>query len=70
MVRLGLTGRSNCGASLLSSGGELEIGKKGKSCDFSTPGVDVMITIFCDFRQFLAKNWRFSQKPMLRSNFC
>jgi hypothetical protein len=24
------------------------------------PGVDVMITIFCDFRQ-----WRFSQKPML-----
>jgi hypothetical protein len=23
-------------------------------------GVDVMITIFCDFRQ---KNWRFSQKP-------
>jgi hypothetical protein len=26
------------------------------------PGVDVMITIFCDFRR---KNWRFSQKPML-----
>jgi hypothetical protein len=25
-------------------------------------GVDVMITIFCDFRR---KNWRFSQKPML-----
>jgi hypothetical protein len=24
-----------------------------------------MITIFCDFGQFSAKNWRFSQKPML-----
>jgi hypothetical protein len=23
------------------------------------PGVDVMITIFCDFSQFSAKNWRF-----------
>jgi hypothetical protein len=29
------------------------------------PGVDVMITIFCEFRQFSAKKWRFSQKPML-----
>jgi hypothetical protein len=29
------------------------------------PGVDVMITIFCDFRQFSAKNWRFSPKLML-----
>jgi hypothetical protein len=28
-------------------------------------GVDVMITIFYDFWQFSAKNWRFSQKPML-----
>jgi hypothetical protein len=28
-------------------------------------GVDVMITIFCDFCQFSAKNWRFHQKPML-----
>jgi hypothetical protein len=28
-------------------------------------GVDVMITIFCDFCQFSAKNWRFSQKSML-----
>jgi hypothetical protein len=28
-------------------------------------GADVMITIFFDFRQFSAKNWRFSQKPML-----
>jgi hypothetical protein len=28
-------------------------------------GVDVMITIFCDFQQFSAKNWRFSQKPTL-----
>jgi hypothetical protein len=26
----------------------------------TTPGVDVMITIFCDFSQFSAKNWRFS----------
>jgi hypothetical protein len=29
------------------------------------PGVDVMFTIFCDFCLFSAKNWRFSQKPML-----
>jgi hypothetical protein len=29
------------------------------------PGVTVMITILCDFCQFSAKNWRFSQKPML-----
>jgi hypothetical protein len=30
------------------------------------PGVDVVTTIFCDFRQFVAKkNWRFAQKPML-----
>jgi hypothetical protein len=30
------------------------------------PGTDVMITIFCDFRQFFAKKWRFSKKnPML-----
>jgi hypothetical protein len=28
-------------------------------------GVDVMITIFCDFCQFSAKKWRFSQTPML-----
>jgi hypothetical protein len=33
------------------------------------PGVDVMNTIFCEFGQFSAKNWRFSQKPMLRSIF-
>jgi hypothetical protein len=31
----------------------------------SQSGVDVMITIFCDFRRFSAKKWRFSQKPML-----
>jgi hypothetical protein len=31
----------------------------------SDQGVDVMITIFCDFRQFSAKNWRFSQNVML-----
>jgi hypothetical protein len=29
------------------------------------PGVDVLITIIFDFCQFSAKNWRFSQKPML-----
>jgi hypothetical protein len=29
------------------------------------PGVDVMVTIFCDFCQFSTKNWRFSQKPLL-----
>jgi hypothetical protein len=33
------------------------------------PGVDVMITIFCDIWQFLAKKWRFSQKTMLWSQF-
>jgi hypothetical protein len=29
------------------------------------PGVDVMITIFCQFFRFSAKNCRFAQKPML-----
>jgi hypothetical protein len=30
------------------------------------PGVDVMITTYCVYRQFLAlKNWRFSQKRIL-----
>jgi hypothetical protein len=33
--------------------------------DAFVPGVDVMITIFGDFCQFSAKNWRFSQIPML-----
>jgi hypothetical protein len=33
------------------------------------PGVNVMITIFCGFRQFSANNWHFSQKPLLWSNF-
>jgi hypothetical protein len=28
------------------------------------PGVDVMITIFCDFCQVSAKKWHFSQKTM------
>jgi hypothetical protein len=32
-------------------------------------GVDVMITNFCNFYQFSAKKWRFSQKPMLWSIF-
>jgi hypothetical protein len=30
-----------------------------------SPGVDVMITIFCHFRQFLAKKLAFFSKPML-----
>jgi hypothetical protein len=34
------------------------------------PGVDVMITIFCDFHPFSAKKWRFSSKPMVWSKFC
>jgi hypothetical protein len=33
-------------------------------------GVNVMITNFCEFRQFLPKNWRFSWQPSLWSNFC
>jgi hypothetical protein len=42
-----------------------------KWSEFSFHNIDpiVMITIFCDFCQFSAKNWRFSQKPMLRSQF-
>jgi hypothetical protein len=36
---------------------------------FSPPGVDVMVTIFCDFSQFSAKKLAFSQIPMLRSFF-
>jgi hypothetical protein len=28
-------------------------------------GVDVKITIFCDFRQLCPKKWRFSQETML-----
>jgi hypothetical protein len=40
-------------------------------CHRSTflPGVDVMIKIFGDFRQFSAKNWRFFQKQMAGSTF-
>jgi hypothetical protein len=34
------------------------------ACNYLS-GVDVMITILCHFCQFSAKNWRFSQKPML-----
>jgi hypothetical protein len=36
---------------------------------FAQSGVDVMITIFRDFYPFSAKTWRFSQKPMLCSQF-
>jgi hypothetical protein len=28
------------------------------------PGVDVMVTIFCDFRQFSAKQLAFFSKPV------
>jgi hypothetical protein len=31
---------------------------------FLLAGVDVMITIFFDIRQFSAEKWRFSQRPM------
>jgi hypothetical protein len=36
------------------------------------PGVDVMITIFCDFRQFSAKKLAFFSitNVMIRSKFC
>jgi hypothetical protein len=37
---------------------------------FGQSGVDVMITNFCDFCQFSSKKWRFSENPMLLSNFC
>jgi hypothetical protein len=40
-----------------------------KGHTYIRPGVDVMITIFCDFRQFLAKKGRFSQRPNLWSIF-
>jgi hypothetical protein len=36
---------------------------------FAQSGTDVMITIFCDFCQFLAKNWRFSQKTNVMIKF-
>jgi type VI protein secretion system component Hcp len=41
----------------------LFVSTKLTSCLISE--VDVLITIFCDFCHFSAKNWRFSQKPML-----
>jgi hypothetical protein len=33
------------------------------------PGADVMITIFCDFGQFSAKKWHFSQNQCYDQNF-
>jgi hypothetical protein len=42
-----------------------KIGQMQKNRIRFFPGVDVMITIFCDFCQFLAKKLAFSQKPML-----
>jgi hypothetical protein len=36
-----------------------------KRRNFAQSWVDVMITIFCDFREFSAKNGRFSAKPVL-----
>jgi hypothetical protein len=37
---------------------------------FLRSGADVMITIFCDFCPFSAKNWRFSQKQCYDQFFC
>jgi hypothetical protein len=34
--------------------------KNSEVVELDLPGVDVMITIFCDFCQFSAKKWRFS----------
>jgi hypothetical protein len=44
-----------------------EVSSMGKILQkpFVRLGVDVMITIFCDFGLFSAKNWSFSQKPIL-----
>jgi hypothetical protein len=36
---------------------------------FSAPGADVMITIFCDFRQFSAKNAVFLKNQCYDQNF-
>jgi hypothetical protein len=38
---------------------------RGKKLCKLNPGVDVMITILGDFKQFSAKKWRFSHKSML-----
>jgi hypothetical protein len=40
-----------------------------KVVEMSQPGVDVMITIFCDFRQFLAKILAFFSKTYVAINF-
>jgi hypothetical protein len=37
---------------------------------FAQSGVDVVITIFCDFRQFSVTKWRFSQKTNVMIKFC
>jgi hypothetical protein len=43
---------------------------KREEKNYSGTGVDVMITIFCDFQQFSAKkNWRFSQKTNVMIKF-
>jgi hypothetical protein len=39
--------------------------RSNKNLQMVEAGVDVMITIFCDFCRFSAEKWRFSQKPML-----
>jgi hypothetical protein len=38
---------------------------KKESHVVTTPGTDVMITIFCNFRQFLAKKLAFFSKPIV-----
>jgi hypothetical protein len=43
-------------------------GLLSRSVKFS-PGVDVMITIFCDFRQFWAKMAFFSKNQFYDQNF-
>jgi hypothetical protein len=41
------------------------------SAPFARPGTDAIITILCDFRQFLAKNWRFfSSKTNVLVKIC
>jgi hypothetical protein len=50
----------------LACGANLTFRKPGqyRQAD-SAAGVDVMITIICDFCQFSAKKWRFFKKTML-----
>jgi hypothetical protein len=40
----------------------LRIRRRRKNAELTDPGVDVMITIFCDFRQFSMKKLAFFSK--------